>query len=77
MRTIRLNNREYDLHAPVRGAEIIGEIRGTCAREAYHAAEAGKFQFRKDGKSLVSTPFEILLPLLGEEGIQRLLVRTA
>lgn len=75
MPTIKLHNREYDLHAPVRGAEVIGEIRGTSARETYHAAEAGKFKFRKDGKMLCSTPYEILLPLLGEEGIQRLITR--
>jgi hypothetical protein len=75
MPTIKLRGKTYDLHAPVRGAKAIGEIRGTSEREAFHAAAAGKYTFRKDGRCIISTPLEILTPLLGEAGVERLIVR--
>lgn len=75
MPTIKLRGKTYDLDAPVRGAKAIGEIRGTSQREAFYSAEIGKFTCRRDGRTLVSTPREILTPLLGEAGVQRLIVQ--
>jgi len=75
MATIKLRNKLYDLDAPVRGAKAIGEVRGTSEREAFYAAETGKFSFRKDGRILVATAREVLTPMLGEAGIERLIVR--
>ena len=75
MSAIKLRGAIYELDAPLRGAKAIGELRGTNEREAFYAAEAGKFTFRKDGRTIVSTPREILTPLLGEAGIERLIVR--
>jgi hypothetical protein len=75
MPTIRLRGKAYDLDAPLRGAKKIGELRGTSEREAFYAAEAGKFTYRKDGRTIVSTAREILTPLLGEAGVERLIVR--
>jgi hypothetical protein len=74
MPTVKLRGKFYDLDAPVRGAKKIAEVRGTSEREVFYAAEAGKFSFRKDGRTLVSTPREILTPLLGEAGVDRLIV---
>jgi hypothetical protein len=71
---VKLRGKIYDLHAPLIGARAIAEVRGQTERQAFHCALAGKFKFRKDGKSIVSTPYEVLLPLLGEEGIARLIV---
>ena len=75
MPTIKLRGKIYDLDAPVRGAKVIGEIRGTSQREAFYAAEIGKFSCRRDGRTLVATPREVLTPLLGEAGLERLIVR--
>ncbi len=49
-------------------------MRGTSEREAFYAAEAGKFTYRKDGRTIVSTAREILTPMLGETGVARLIV---
>jgi hypothetical protein len=75
MPTIKLRGQTYDLDAPLRGAKKIGEVRGTSEREAFYAAEARKFTYRKDGRSIVSTVREVLEPLLGKAGVERLLVR--
>lgn len=75
MPTIKIHGETYDLDAPLRGARKIGEVRGTCEREAFYAAEVGKFTFRKDGRCIISTPREVLTPLLGEAGVQRLIVQ--
>lgn len=75
MPTIRLRGKTYDLDAPLRGAKAIGEVRGTSEREAFYAAEAGKYTYRKDGRCIISTAREILTPLLGEVGVERLIVR--
>lgn len=75
MPTIKLRGKLYDLDAPLRGAKAIGEVRGTSERETFYAAEAGKFSFRKDGRVIVSTAREALTPLLGEAGVERLIVR--
>ncbi|MCS3929307.1 hypothetical protein M2175_004338 [Bradyrhizobium elkanii] len=75
MPQIRLRGKTYDLDAPLRGAKAIGELRGTSEREAFYAAEANKFTYRKDGRTIVSTAREILTPLLGEAGVERLVVR--
>lgn len=77
MPTIKLRGKLYDLDAPLRGAKRIAEVRGTTPREVFYAAEAGKFSLRRDGRCLVSTPREILTPLLGEAGIDRLIIRDA
>jgi hypothetical protein len=74
MPQIKLRGRTYDLDAPLRGAKAIGAVRGTSEREAFYAAEAGKFEFRKDGRCLISTVREVLTPMLGEAGIARLIV---
>jgi hypothetical protein len=66
MPTIKLRGKYYDLDAPLRGAKAIGEVRGTSEREAFYAAEAGKFSYRKDGRTIVSTAREALTPSLGE-----------
>jgi hypothetical protein len=65
----------FDLDEPIRGAKAIGRVRGTSEREVFYAVEAGKFSFRKDGRVIVSTAREILTPLLGEAGVERLIVR--
>jgi hypothetical protein len=75
MPIIKLRGKFYDLDAPLRGAKAIGEIRGTSEREAFYSAEAGKFSFRKDGRTICSTAREVLLPLLGKAGIERLIVQ--
>jgi hypothetical protein len=75
MPTIKLRGKTYDLDAPLRGAKKIGEVRGTSEREAFYAAESNKFTYRKDGRTIVSTAREILEPLLGEAGIERLIIR--
>lgn len=74
MPTIRLRGQTYDLDAPLRGAVAIGKVRGTSAREAYYGAEAGKYSFRKDGRIIISTVREVLTPMLGEAGVERLVV---
>jgi hypothetical protein len=74
MPLIRLRGKTYDLDEPLRGARRIGEVRGTSEREAFYAAEANKYSYRKDGRTIVSTAREILTPLLGEAGIERLIV---
>jgi hypothetical protein len=74
MPTIKLRGKAYDLDAPLRGAKQIGEVRGTSEREVFYAVEAEKFTYRKDGRSIVSTAREVLAPLLGEDGVQRLIV---
>jgi hypothetical protein len=40
---IKLRGKTYDLDAPLRGAKAIAEVRGTSEREAFYAAEAGKY----------------------------------
>jgi hypothetical protein len=75
MPTIKLRCKLYDLDAPLRGAKNIAEVRGTSEREVFYAAEANKFTYRKDGRSLISTVREVLTPMLGEAGVERLVVR--
>jgi hypothetical protein len=75
MPTIKLRGKVYDLDAPLRGAKRIAQVRGTSEREVFYAAEAGKFTLRKDGRILVTTVREVLTPMLGEAGIERMIVR--
>ena len=75
MPTIKLRGQVLDLDEPLRGAKAIAKVRGTSEREVFHAAEVGKFTFRKDGRMLISTAREVLTPLLGETGVERLIVR--
>jgi hypothetical protein len=75
MPAIRIRGTVYDLDAPLRGAKAIGALRGTSEREAFYAAECNKFTYRKDGRILISTAREVLTPLLGEAGIERLIIK--
>jgi hypothetical protein len=74
MPMIRIKGRHYDLDAPLFGAKEIARVRNQSERQIFHAAAEGRFTFRKDGRLIVTTPREALLPLLGEEGIARLIV---
>jgi hypothetical protein len=74
MPLIRLRGKTYDLDAPLRGAKAIAAVRGTSEREVFYAAEAGRFQFRKDGRAIISTAREVLTPMLGEAGVARLIL---
>jgi hypothetical protein len=75
MPSIRIHGTVYELDAPVRGAKAIAKVRGTSEREAYYAADHNKFNYRKDGGTIVSTPRELLTPLLGEAGVERLIIK--
>jgi hypothetical protein len=74
MPTIKIRGALYDLDAPLFGAKAIAKIRNQSERQIFHAAAEGRFAFRKDGRLIVSTPREALTPLLGEQGIARLIV---
>ena len=74
MPTIKLRGKLYDLHEPVKGAKRHAEIRGDTERQVFHAASENRYSHRTDGRMLVSTPYELLLPLIGEDGIARLIV---
>jgi hypothetical protein len=74
MATIKIHGRVYDLDAPLFGAKDIGRVRNQSERQVFHAAAEGRFNFRKDGRLIVTTPREALLPLVGEDGIARLIV---
>jgi hypothetical protein len=76
MPAIRIQGRSYDLDTPLFGAKAIGQVRNQTERQVFHAAAEGRFTFRKDGRVLVTTPREALLPLLGPEGIERLIAET-
>lgn len=73
---IKVHGRVYDLDSPIFGAKEIGRVRGQSQRQVFHAAATGRFSFRKDGRLIVSTPREALAPLIGPEGIKRLIVAT-
>jgi hypothetical protein len=62
------------LHEPIRGAKRIAEIRGETVRQTFHAVGEKRFAFRNDGRMIISTPFEALLPLIGVDGIGRLII---
>lgn len=74
MAFIKIHGRTYDLDAPVFGAKAIGQVRNQSERQVFHAAAEGRFAHRKDGRLIVTTPREALLPLLGPAGIDRLIV---
>ena len=74
MPTIRLRGRCYDLHEPIKCAKRIAEIRGESERQTFHAIAERRFSFRNDGRMVVSTPFEVLEPLIGVAGITRLII---
>ncbi len=71
---IKLRGKCSDLHEPVRGAKKIAEIRGETERQTFHAVAEKRFSFRNDGRVIVTTPFEALVPLIGADGIARLTV---
>jgi hypothetical protein len=75
MPSIKFRNKVYDLEEPIFGARAIAAIRGTSERETRFAVEKKRFTFRKDGGTIVSTPREILMPLIGEAGIERITIR--
>jgi hypothetical protein len=77
MPTIKLRGKCWDLHEPIRGAKRIAEIRGETERQTFHAAAEKRFAFRNDGRMIVTTPFEALVPLIGADGIARLTVPDA
>jgi hypothetical protein len=74
MPTINLRGKCWDLHEPIRGAKRIAEIRGETERQIFHAVAEKRFAFRNDGRMIVTTPFEALEPLIGADGIARLIV---
>lgn len=74
MPTIKLRGRTYDLDAPLFGAKAIAIVRNQTERQIFHAAAEGHFTHRKSGRLLVCTPREALLPLVGAEGIERLII---
>jgi hypothetical protein len=74
MPTIKLRGKCWDLHEPIRGAKRIAEIRGETERQIFHAVAEKRFAFRNDGRMIVTTPFEALEPLIGADGIARLIV---
>lgn len=75
MPTIKLRGQVLDLDEPLRGAKAIAKVRGTSEREVFHGAEVGKFTYRKDGRVICSTAREVLTPMLGDAGVERLIVR--
>jgi hypothetical protein len=77
MPTIKLRGKCWDLHEPIRGAKRIAEIRGETERQIFHAVAEKRFAFRNDGRMIVTTPFEALVPLIGVDGIARLTVPDA
>jgi hypothetical protein len=74
MPTIKLRGKLYDLHEPVKSAKRLSEIRGETPRQTFHAIREKRFEFVTDGRIIVSTPYQALLPLVGEAGIARLIV---
>jgi hypothetical protein len=74
MPSIKVDGAVYDLDLPIYGAKTIGKIRNQSERQTFHAAASGLFEHRKNGRVIVSTPREALLPLLGEAGIARLII---
>lgn len=74
MPIIKLRGKSWDLHEPIRGAKRIAEIRGETERQTFHAVAEKRFAFRNDGRMIITTPFEALVPLLGVDGIARLIV---
>ena len=74
MPTIKLRGKCWDLHEPIRGAKRIAEIRGETERQTFHAVAEKRFAFRNDGRMIITTPFEALAPLIGQDGIARLIV---
>jgi hypothetical protein len=77
MARIKLRGKIYDLDEPLFGADAIAEVRNQSARQVYHAAAEDRFAHRKDGRIIVSTPREVLEPLLGPAGIDRLTIPEA
>jgi hypothetical protein len=77
MASIKIHGRVYDLDAPLFGAKAIAQVRNQSERQIFHAAAEGRFSHRKDGRLIVTTPREALLPLVGPEGIERLVVPNA
>jgi hypothetical protein len=74
MPTVKLRGKSWDLHEPIRGAKRIAEIRGETERQTFHAVAEKRFVFRNDGRMIVTTPFEALEPLIGADGLERLIV---
>jgi hypothetical protein len=74
MPQIRFRGEVYDLDEPLHGAEAIAKIRNQSERQVYHAVYEGRFAFRKDGRTIVTTPREALEPLIGAEGLARLII---
>ena len=71
---IKIHGQVYDLDAPLFGAKAIARVRNQTERQIFHAAAEGRFAHRKDGRLIVCTPREALLPLVGPDGIDRLIV---
>jgi hypothetical protein len=74
MPVIKIHGKTLELDAPLTGAKAIAQVRNQTPRQVFNAASEGRFAFRKDGKLIVTTAREALLPLVGPEGIERLIV---
>jgi hypothetical protein len=77
MPIIKFKGKTLDLDQPIFGAKAIGELCGRSERQIFHSAAEGHFTHRKTGKLLVTTPREVLTPLLGDAGVARLIVEVA
>jgi hypothetical protein len=77
MPTIKLRGKCWDLHEPIKGAKRLAEIRGETERQVFHAVAEKRFEFKNDGRVIVSTPYKALVPLIGADGIERLIVPDA
>lgn len=74
MAQIKIHGHVYDLDAPLFGAKAIAKVRNQSERQVFHAAAEGRLPHRKDGRIIVCTAREALLPLVGPEGIERLVI---
>jgi hypothetical protein len=71
---IKIHGKTLELDAPLTGAKAIAQVRNQTPRQVYNAASEDRFAHRKDGKLIVTTAREALLPLVGPEGIERLII---
>jgi hypothetical protein len=74
MPLIKIHGKTLELDAPLTGAKAIAQVRNQTPRQVYNAASEERFVHRKDGKLIVTTAREALLPLVGVDGIQRLII---
>ena len=74
MPLIKIHGKILELDAPLTGAKAIAQVRNQTPRQVFNAASEGRFAFRKDDKLIVTTARDALLPLVGPEGVERLIV---